>query len=68
MYKYICTHVDDFMICSKNPEKVMMEIEFIYLVKDSSKGPSDYYLGNDYKQDKKGRWCIGCKKYLDEAT
>ena len=67
MYEYICTHVDDFMICSRNPEKIMEEIELVYLVKDSSKGPPDYYLGNDYKKDKKGRWCIGCKKYLIEA-
>lgn len=44
MYKYICMHVDDFMITSRNPEKVMKEIESIYLVKDSSKGPPDYYL------------------------
>eukprot|EP00957_Ditylum_brightwellii_P089659 6828073-Ditylum_brightwellii.AAC.1 len=45
----------------------MKEIKSVHLVKDSSKGPLDYYLGNDYKRDKKGRWCIGCKKYLDEA-
>lgn len=67
-YEYICTHVDDFMICSKNPERVMKEIESVYLVKDSSKGPPSYYLGNDYKKDKKGRWCIGCKTYLTEAV
>lgn len=45
----------------------MKEIESVYLVKDDSKGPPDYYLGNDYKKDNKGRWCIGCKKYLTEA-
>lgn len=67
MYEYICTHVDDFMIVSRNPDKVMKEIESVYLVKEDSKGPPDYYLGNDYKRDKKGRWCIGCKKYLTEA-
>ena len=67
MYEYLCTHVDDFMIASKKPEIAMEEIQSVYLVKDSSKGPPDYYLGNDYKQDKQGRWCIGCKKYLTEA-
>jgi len=66
-YEYICTHVDDFLICSKNPERVMKEIESVYLVKDSSKGPPSYYLGNDYKKDAKGRWCIGCKTYLTES-
>ena len=67
-YEYLCTHVDDFMICSKDPEQVMKQIESTYLVKDSSKGAPSYYLGNDYKRDKKDRWCIGCKTYLTEAT
>ena len=67
MYEYLCTHVDDFMIVSKDPKIAMAEIQSVYLVKDSSKGPPDYYLGNDYKKDKKGRWAIGCKKYLTEA-
>ena len=60
MYEYLCTHVDDFMIASKKPEIAMEEIQSVHLVKDSSKGPPDYYLGNDYKQDKQGQWCIGC--------
>ena len=67
-YEYICTHVDDFMICSKKPELVMKEIESVYLVKDSSQGAPSYYLGNDYKKDKKNRWCVGCKMYLAEAV
>ena len=66
-YEYICTHVDDFMIVSKNPQAVMDEITSVFGVKESSKGPPDYYLGNDYKRDKKGRWCIGCQRYLREA-
>ena len=64
-YEYLCTHVDDFMIVSHNPEAVMQAIQDVYAVK--SIGPPEYYLGNDYKMDKKGRWCIGCKKYLSEA-
>ena len=65
LYEYVCTHVDDFMIVSMNPEKVMEQIQSVYTVK--SIGPPEYYLGNDYKKDKKGRWRIGCKKYLQEA-
>ena len=55
-YEYMCTHVGDFMIISKNPD-----------VKEDSKVPLDYYLGNNYKRDSQGRWCIGCQKYLKEA-
>ena len=32
-----------------------------------SEGEPSYYLENDYKWDKIGRWCIGCKKYIKEA-
>ena len=63
-YEYVCTHSDDFMITSHSPEKIMAQLESVYKIKDSSKGPPTYYLGHDYK---KGRWCIGCKKYLNEA-
>ena len=66
-YEYVCTHSDDFMITSKNPEAIMAQIESVYSVKESSKGEPSYYLGHDYKKDSKGRWCIGCKKYLTEA-
>ena len=64
-YDYICTHVDDFMIVGTDPTAIMKMIQAIYAVK--SIGPPDYYLGNDYKLDSQGRWCIGCKKYLMEA-
>ena len=46
----------------------MEQIESVYKVKESSKGPPDYCLGYDYKKDKQGRWCVGCKRYLVEAT
>ena len=25
-----------------------------------------YYLGNEYKHNSKGRWCISCGKYIKE--
>ena len=37
----------------------------VYTVK--AEGPPDYYLGNDYKIDKKGRLCVGSKKYIKEV-
>eukprot|EP00957_Ditylum_brightwellii_P057785 4381902-Ditylum_brightwellii.AAC.1 len=67
MSEYICTHVDDFLICSKEPNMIMKEIESIYLVKDSFKGPQNYYLSNDYKKNNQGRCCIGRKRYMAEA-
>ena len=54
------------MICSKNPDSVMKKIKSIYLVKHSSKEEPSYYLSNDYKKDKRNRWCIRCKTHLIE--
>ena len=45
----------------------MDQLESVHKVKEWSKGPPTYYLGHDYKRDKRGKWWIGCKKYLDEA-
>ena len=64
-YEYLCTHVDDFMIVSKEPQIIMDLIEAEYNIK--GKGPPDYYLGNDYKKHPNGNWVVGCKKYLCEA-
>jgi hypothetical protein len=64
-YEYVCTHSDDFMIVSKKPNDIMEAIKATYDVK--SEGQPDYYLGNDYKKDSKGRWCFGCKRYIKEA-
>ena len=64
-YEYICIHVDDFCITSKDPESVMESIKAIYNVKSS--GKLNYFLGNDYKLDKKGRQCVGCKTFILEA-
>ncbi len=64
-YEYVCTHSDDFMIASRDAQSIMDGIKETYNVK--SEGPPDYYLGNDFKRDKKGRWCFGCKRYIKEA-
>jgi hypothetical protein len=64
-YEYICIHVDDFCITSKDPEKVMASIKEIYNIKSS--GDLEYFLGNDYKIDKKGRLNIGCRTFINEA-
>jgi Reverse transcriptase (RNA-dependent DNA polymerase) len=63
-YEYVCTHSDDFMIVGRKPQAVMEMLKKVYTIK--SEGEPDYYLGNDYKKIK-GRWAIGCKKYLSEA-
>ena len=55
-YDYICIHVDNFMAVGKRAQQIMEQIKSVFTVK--VEGPPDYYLGNDYKQDKKGRLCV----------
>ena len=64
-YEYICTYVDNFMISSKAPEIIMDLIKNEYHIK--GKGPPEYYLGKDYKTYK-GRYAVGCKKYIKTAV
>ncbi len=64
-YKYIRSHVDDFCIFSRDPKLIMTQIKSVFTVK--SQGPPEYYLGNDFKKDQKGRWCIGSKTYIKEG-
>ena len=43
----------------------MDEIKSVYTV--TAEVTPDYYLGNDYKRDKKGRLCVSRKKYIKEV-
>jgi hypothetical protein len=66
-YCYVCTHVDDFKIVSKDPDFWMLKIKERFLVK--SGGPPDYYLGNDYRYEgNEGIWTVGSKTYAAEAV
>eukprot|EP00957_Ditylum_brightwellii_P098796 7526323-Ditylum_brightwellii.AAC.1 len=59
-YEYICTHVDNFYIFSKQADYVMVQIKAAYTVKLVIQ--PKYYLGNDFKCNSKEKWCMGCKK------
>eukprot|EP00957_Ditylum_brightwellii_P081266 6181797-Ditylum_brightwellii.AAC.1 len=52
-YDFICTHVNDFSMFSENAKSVMDQIQKVYTVK--LVGPLEYYLGNNFKKDSKGR-------------
>lgn len=65
-YDYICTHVDDFKIVARDPERWKAHISGAFLLK--SIGPPAYYLGNDYNfSDTEGAWVISCATYLKEC-
>ena len=57
--------MDDFKIIAKEPEIYMKEIQDKYLVKHV--GEPEYYLGNDYTQNRHGYFIIGSDTYVREA-
>ena len=66
-YCYVCTHVDDFKVVSKNPGKWIEDIAKVFLIKEH--GPRAYYLGNNYKYHTPGDvWTFGTTTYATEAV
>jgi Reverse transcriptase (RNA-dependent DNA polymerase) len=65
-YDYICTHVDDFKIVARDPDRWKSHISAAFLLK--SIGPPSYYLGNDYNfSTDEGAWVLSCATYLKEC-
>ncbi|KAI2492903.1 Reverse transcriptase (RNA-dependent DNA polymerase) [Fragilaria crotonensis] len=66
-YDYICTHVDDFKIVAKDPNRWQEQISAAFLLK--SIGPPTYYLGNDYNfSDDEQAWVLSCATYIKECV
>ena len=65
-YDYICTHVDDFKIVAKDPERWKSLISAAFMLK--SIGPPTYYLGNDHNfSSDENAWVLSCSTYLKEC-
>jgi len=54
-----------FAYLSLEPKLIMKQITSAFTFK--SEGPPEYYQGNDFKKDRKGRWCIGSRTYIKEG-
>lgn len=66
-YDYICTHVDDFKIVARKPDRWSQLISKEFLLK--SIGPPKYYLGNDYNySETKKAWVVSCATYVKECV
>jgi hypothetical protein len=65
-YDYICTHVDDFKIVAREPQRWQEQISAAFLLK--SIGPPAYYLGNDYNFSvEENAWVLSCATYVKEC-
>jgi hypothetical protein len=63
-YEYICVYVDDLIICSRRPEKIVKVLEGRHKFKLKGTGPIHFHLGCDYFRDKDGTMCYAPKKYI----
>ena len=65
-YDYICTHVDNFKIVARDPDRWLTQISGVFLLK--STGPPSYDLGNDYVwSPSENTWVLGCSTYIKEC-
>ena len=64
---YICTHIYDFKVVSKNPQMWIDKMVFVFLVKEY--GSRNYYLSNDYIfHETHDMWTYGCNIYATDAV
>lgn len=65
-YDYVCTHVDDFMIVAREPQRWLEPLQKQFVIKQAGRPSS--YLGNDLVFDEQsGMYRMGCATYLKEA-
>ena len=57
-------HTDDFIIASKNPGKIMKQLQKVYTIKKP--GPPSYLLGFDVTR-RDNYWTLGSKTYVKAA-
>ena len=51
-YEYIIIHVDDLLIASEEPQKIILDMKGKFKLKIKGDGPLEYHLGCDFKLDK----------------
>ena len=65
-YDYLCTHVDDFKVVAKDPQRWVDAIGRSFQLKCA--GAPDYYLGMDYKYNEEEKcWQTGTNTYIKEC-
>ena len=53
-YEYIAIYVDDLLIASEEPHKIIQDLKEKFNLKIKGDRPLEYHLGCDYKLDKDG--------------
>ena len=65
-YEYIAIYVDDLLIASEEPQKIIQDLKEKFKLKIKGEGPLEYHLGCDYKLDKDGTLVAQPKKFINK--
>ena len=65
-YEYIAIYVDDQLISSYEPHKIIQDLNEKFKLKIKGYGPLEYHLGCDYKLDKHGTLVAHPTKYINK--
>ena len=65
-YEYIAIFVDDLLIASEEPQKIIQDLKDKFMLKIKGDGPLEYHLGCDYKVDKDDTLVAQPTKYINK--
>ena len=65
-YEYIAIYVDDLLIASEEPQKIIQDLKGKFMLKIKGDGPLEYHVRCDYKLEKDGTLMAQPKRYLNK--
>ena len=65
-YEYIAIYVDNLLIVSEEPHKIIQDFKEKFKLKIRGDGPLEYHLGCDYKLHKDGTSVAQLTKYINK--
>ena len=65
-YEYIATYVDDLLIVSEEPQKIIQGQKNKFMLKIKGDGSLEYHLGCDYKLHKDGTLVAQPTRYINK--
>ena len=66
-YEYIAIYVDDLLIASEEPHKIILNLKEKFKLKIKGDGPLEYHLGCDHKLDKDHTLVAQPTKYQQDS-
>ena len=65
-YEYIAIYVDDLLIASEEPQKIIQDLKEQSKLEIKGDGPLECHLGCDYKLDQNGTLVAQPTKYINK--